>query len=62
MVAEAEGSGDRGVLHFRMAGTLGSVPVEQTMWQASVLRDGKVSWWEFFRSEREAIEALGPSE
>jgi len=59
---DIRGSGDRGVLHFRMAGTLGSVPVEQTMWQASVLRDGKVSWWAFFRSEREALEALGLSE
>jgi uncharacterized protein len=56
------GSGDRGVLHFRMIGTLGSVPVEQTMWQASVLRDGKVTWWAFFRSEREALEAVGLGE
>ena len=56
------GSGDHGVAHFRMAGTLGSVPVEQTMWQAIVLRDGKAIWWAFFRSEREALEALGLSE
>ena len=56
------GSGDRGVLHFRMSGTLSSVPVEQIMWQASVLRDGKVIWWAFFRSEREALEAVGLSE
>jgi ketosteroid isomerase-like protein len=56
---DVRGSGDRGVLHFLMAGTLGSVPVEQTMWQAIVLRDGKAIWWAFFRSEREALEALG---
>jgi ketosteroid isomerase-like protein len=56
------GSGDRGVIHFRMTGTLGSVPVEQTMWQAVVLRDGKLIWWAFFRSEREALEAVGLSE
>jgi ketosteroid isomerase-like protein len=56
---DIRGSGDRGVLHFRMTGTLGSVPVEQTMWQATALRDGKVIWWAFFRSEREALEAIG---
>jgi ketosteroid isomerase-like protein len=56
---DMRGSGDRGVLHFRMTGTLGSVPVEQTMWQATALRDGKVTWWAFFRSEREALEAIG---
>ena len=52
-------SGDRAVAHFRMSGTLGSVPVEQEMWQAVRQRDGKVIWWAFFRNEREAIEAAG---
>ena len=56
---DVRGSGDRGVAHFRMVGTLGSVPVEQTMWQAVVLRDGKARWWAFFRNEREALEAVG---
>jgi ketosteroid isomerase-like protein len=55
---DVRGSGDRGVVHFRVSGTLGSVPVEQTMWQASLLRDGKVIWWAFFRTEREAFEAV----
>jgi ketosteroid isomerase-like protein len=59
---DIRGSGDRGVLHFRMTGTLGSVPVEQTMWQAVALRDGKAIWWAFFRSEREALEAVGLAE
>lgn len=53
------GSGDRGVSHFRMAGTLGSVPVEQTMWQAVKLRDGRAFWWGNFRTEREALDAVG---
>jgi ketosteroid isomerase-like protein len=61
-VFDVHGSGDRGVAHFRMSGTLGSVPVEQTMWQAVVLRDGKAIWWAFFRSEREAFEAVELSE
>ena len=59
---DVRGSGDRGVAHFRMAGTLGSVPVEQTMWQTVKLRDGKVFWYAFFRTEREALEAVGLSE
>lgn len=56
------GSDDRGVVHFKMTGTLGSVPVEQTMWQATTLRDGLVTWWAFFRSEHEALEAVGLSD
>ena len=59
---DVRGSGDRGVAHFRMAGTLGGVPVEQTMWQAVRLRNGKAIWWAFFRNEREALEAAGLSE
>ena len=59
---DVRGSSDRGVIHFRMTGTLGSVPVEQTMWQATTLRDGRVTWWAFFRTEREALEAIGLSD
>ena len=61
-VLEVRGAGDRAVIHFRLSGTLGSVPVEQTMWQAVKLRDGLVSWWAFFRTEPEALEAMGLSE
>ena len=58
-VLAVRGSDDRGVTHFRMAGRLGGVPVEQTMWQAAELREGKLRWWKFFRTEREALEAVG---
>jgi ketosteroid isomerase-like protein len=58
---DVRGSGDRGFVHFRMSGQLGGVPVEQEMWQATLLRDRKVTWWAFFRSEREALEAVGLS-
>src|SRR6478672_11662394 len=53
------GGAERGVLHFRMAGMLSGVPVEQTMWQAVKARGGKLSWWATFRTEREALEAVG---
>jgi ketosteroid isomerase-like protein len=51
--------GDRGVAHFRIGGTLSGVPVEQTVWQAVTLRQGKLSWWAPCRTEREALEAVG---
>jgi ketosteroid isomerase-like protein len=57
-----QGSGDRAVSHIRMAGTLSGVPVEQTMWQAVKLREGKLSWWASYRTEAEALEAVGLSE
>ena len=53
------GFDDRGVVHFRVAGRLAGVPVQQTMWQAVELRDGKVGWWALSRSKREALEAVG---
>lgn len=59
---EFRSSGPRGVAQIRMAGTLGGVPVNQRMWLAARTRDGRVSWWSFFRTEREALEALGLSE
>ncbi len=58
-VLELRGAGDRGVAHFRIVGTLSGVPVEQAMWQATKFRDGKVIWWAFFRTERQALEAVG---
>jgi ketosteroid isomerase-like protein len=56
---EIRGSDERAVTNFRMTGTLGGVPVAQTMWQAATARDGKVRWWGFFRTESEALEAVG---
>ena len=61
-IIDLRGEGDRGVTQFRMAGNLSGVPVEQMMWQAVRLRDGKASWWGVFRTEREALEAGGLSD
>lgn len=47
------------VNHFRMSGVLSGVPLEQPMWQAVRSRAGKIAWWGVFRTEREAVEALG---
>lgn len=59
---DVRGSGDRGVAHFRIAGTLNGVPLEQPVWQAITLRRGKLSWWVPYRTEREARAAVGLSE
>jgi ketosteroid isomerase-like protein len=58
-VLDVQGSRDSGVTGFRMVGTLAGVRVAQTMWQAVKLRDGKLAWWAFFRTEAEAREAAG---
>ena len=56
------GDGERGVLHFRVTGMLGGVPVEQVMWQAVRSQDGKLTWWAAFRTERDALKAVGLEE
>jgi hypothetical protein len=59
---DIQGSPERAVTTFRMTGTLGGVPVAQTMWQAGTAQDGRATWWCFFRSEAEALEAVGLSQ
>ncbi len=54
--------GDIAVVRIRMSGTLSGVPVEQTMWQAVMVREGRMSWWANFRTEADALEAVGLSE
>jgi ketosteroid isomerase-like protein len=46
------------VAQIRATGALGGAPVDQTVWQAATFRDGKLTWWAFFRTEQEAREAL----
>ena len=55
---EIRAEGKHGVLRVRIEGTIRGVPVNQTMWQAVELRDGKAGWWTFFRSEQEAVQAV----
>ena len=58
-VLDVRGSPESAVTSFRMTGTLGGVPVAQTMWQVATARDGKLRRWAFFRSEAEALAAVG---
>jgi ketosteroid isomerase-like protein len=58
-VLEVRRYGHGGVADVRMTGTLGGVPVNLMMWLAARVRERRVSWWSFFRTEREALQALG---
>ena len=58
-VLDVRGVGDRGVAHIRMDGTLGEVPLNLRMWLAARLREGRVTWWSWYRTEQEAREAIG---
>lgn len=49
---------NRGITRLRLAGTIGGVEVPQDMWMAWRLRDGLLSWWQTFRTEAEALEAV----
>jgi ketosteroid isomerase-like protein len=55
-------AGDRAVLKSRLTATLADSEVEQTMWMAARLREGKLGWWAFFRTEEEALDAVGIAE
>jgi len=46
-------------LHLRGHGVDSDVPFEETVWAAGEWRDRKVVWWQFFRTEEEALEAAG---
>src|SRR5215210_5165451 len=51
-------SDQKAVAKLRATANLGGGQVDQLVWQAATPRDGKLSWWAFFRSEAEAREAL----
>ena len=56
---DLEEQGAFGVIRVRVSGSIRGVPVEQAMWQAVELRDGKAGWWAFFREEPDARAAAG---
>ena len=50
--------GDGLVTKVRVRGNHGTTGIEQTMWQAVIVRDGKATWWQTFRNEAEAWTAV----
>jgi ketosteroid isomerase-like protein len=61
---EVRDLGDSTVAHVRLRGHgAGSdVPFDETLWYVGRWRRGKCVWWGDFRSEAEALEAVGPPE
>jgi ketosteroid isomerase-like protein len=58
-VLDVRESGDRAVVKSRLTATLADTELDQTMWMAARLREGKLGWWAFFRTEQEALEVAG---
>jgi ketosteroid isomerase-like protein len=58
----SEGFRDRGITRLRLLGTVAGVEVPQTMWMSWRFRDGLLVWWGTYRTEDEALEAVGLSE
>ena len=56
--------GDRFLVRIRVRGqgAASGVAVEQPMWQAVQVRDGKIVWWTLYRDEAEARAAVGPED
>jgi ketosteroid isomerase-like protein len=59
---EIESFRDRGITRLALAGTIDGVEVPQKMWMAWRLRDGLLVWWTTYRTEVEALEAVGLAE
>src|SRR6266480_2727851 len=47
------------VLHFRAEGAISRAAIEARIWQVAERRGGKVIWWQSFRTEAEALAAVG---
>ena len=50
---------DRGITRLRLAGHIEGVEVAQDMWMAWRVRDGLIVWWTTYRTEAEALDAVG---
>ena len=58
-VLEVRDYAGAGVARVRISGTLGGVPLDLMTWIAARQRERRVSWWSFFRTEAEALQAVG---
>jgi ketosteroid isomerase-like protein len=53
---------DRVLAQVQLCGTVEGMKVEQTVWQLLKVKDLRVVSWRVFRTEPEALEAIGVSE
>jgi ketosteroid isomerase-like protein len=58
-VEDAREIGDRVVLRVRAegAGTGSGIGLDRDIWQVVEVRDGRLRWWSFYRTEQEALQA-----
>jgi hypothetical protein len=63
-IVEIRDLGDRVLIHasVRGEGASSGVGIQHDFWQAVEFRGGRVVWYAAFRTEREALEAVGPRE
>jgi hypothetical protein len=45
-------------MKLRVRAVHGTTGIEQIMWMGALIRDDKVHWWQTFRTEAEAWEAV----
>ena len=64
VLVEARALGNFVVVHARGTGSalVSGVGIDQDLWQVAEMRDGRIVWYGAFRTEREALEAVGPAE
>ena len=62
VIEHTETSEDGGVSRVRLTGEVEGVELSQTVWEAFRVRDGVLVWWCFYRTEAEALEAVGLSD
>lgn len=46
-------------VRFAGSGAGSEAPFEQVVWQLAEWRDGRIAWWRSFRTEAEALTAVG---
>jgi ketosteroid isomerase-like protein len=56
-IDELEEIGELVIVRVRVTGTIGDVPVSQTMYQALRAREGRAVWWHTVRTREEALAA-----
>jgi ketosteroid isomerase-like protein len=63
-VVDAREVGGRVVARVRAegSGTGSGIVLERDFWEVADVRDGRVTSWAFFRTEQEALDAMGLSE
>ena len=63
-IVQTADHGDKVLAEIRMAGRGASsgLPIEQTVWQVTTFRDGKMVGFHGYRSRAEALQAMGLAE